>query len=148
MSRRPPRGPRMASERVVYRQVHPKWLQEGRATRQAFAPGGVGTMSLTDADLRGAVESCCFYRAQGFESAGSAVLRVSSLENIEINDENAGGSVWSDPLNVADDGIDDVAHARAEFPEPCGSSRRKSIARRLADSCSKADFVPVGEDDC
>lgn len=53
----------MNDETLLQRQIHPSWVQESRATSQAFRPGAQdgGLLSVYDGDLIAPYEAWCHY---------------------------------------------------------------------------------------
>lgn len=73
-------------KRMLHRQVHPSWIQQGRFTSQTFlpTPKDVGLLSVYDGDQIDAQQSFVHYTSvQALVSAG--VVSVSVGEVTEVN---------------------------------------------------------------
>jgi hypothetical protein len=109
----------MTGSSLLYRQVHPSWVQLGRVTSQAFrpTPKDQKKLSVYDGERITAEKAWQHYTSiLRFSSAG--VLAVTTNECVSL-----GLSVAADPTPFPE-------HARIDFT-PFRENEVKSIAKRL-----------------
>lgn len=136
-----PRGPEIPATNgdhpvVVYRAVHPDFVQEGRVTSQAYRLSGAdgGLLSVRDGRVVSAEEACHRHRAQGRRAAGVAALQVQDYHGHNVR-------VFEDPCTVAEDGFDDDSHALADL-----RALSPTAAGRLGKKLVRASTVRLFED--
>lgn len=123
--------PQLTSPEALFRQVHPKFLQEGKISAQAFMPGSDSTLSVARGSKVDAEAANARFVAQGRESAASARLALGDFDAESI-------PVFDDP-NEADD-----AHAFAQYEHVPRRKDREKIASRLRAKASVAyERLPV-----
>lgn len=113
-------GGGVTDDTFLFRQVHPSWLKEGRATSQAFTPTPKDNrkLSVYDGDRIGAAESWNHYTGElGFRSVG--VLAVTARE---CQAENT--SARPDPRPFPQ-------HAVIDFSDVPSQSRVRATGKRL-----------------
>lgn len=117
------------SDQLLYRQVHPSWIQEGRPSSQTFSPTpkDEGKLSVFDGNQITAVASYEYYTGtQQLQSAG-----VVALSTVEVESE---GRTW------AVDGIPIPSHAYIDF-NSAPEKQWKKIAQKLKQHASARGWV-------
>ncbi|MDA3939235.1 MAG: hypothetical protein PF693_07995 [Spirochaetia bacterium] len=107
---------------LLYRQIHPSWLQGQRVTSQAFkpTPKDKKKLSLYDGDMVSAEESWKHFTIeQGLSSIGCLAVSVEECSNQDLNIE-------SDPLTFP-------AHVLVDFEKHSGNQIEKK-AKKLRHS--------------
>ena len=76
----------MNDQTVLWRQVHPSWVQKGRPSSQLFKPTrkDEGKLSVSDGDQVTAEASWTSYIQAGFESAGVMSVYFSECTDLEV----------------------------------------------------------------
>lgn len=77
----------MTPETLLYRQVNPDWVKEGRPTSQTFTPfpKDAGQLSVYNGDKWTAEESFDhFTQTQGFKATGNVAVTVSECQTVEL----------------------------------------------------------------
>ena len=82
----------MNSDTLLYRQVHPNWIEEGLPTSQSFTPTPKDEMRLSvyDGDRTDAASAWEHYIRQGLSSHGVVAVTVEECERLGL-------TVVSDP---------------------------------------------------
>ena len=80
-------SPGMNAGTLLHRQVHPSWVQEGRATSQVFKPTSKDEkcLSVYDGDQIDAEAAWRHYvETSGYNSIGILAVTVGECENLEL----------------------------------------------------------------
>jgi hypothetical protein len=78
----------MNSQTLLFRQIHPSWIQQGRATSQAFTPTqkDATQLSVYDGDQITAEESWKHYTdILGLNSYGTLAITISECNNVQLS---------------------------------------------------------------
>lgn len=113
-------------EELLHRQVHPAFVQQGRAGSQAFkpTPKDEGQLSVARGALSSAEAAFDLYTTKlGLESAGVLSVTVAECEGVGLK-------AYPDPLVEP---IEDPAHAFVDY-RSCKTSQIEKLAKRLAAS--------------
>jgi hypothetical protein len=105
----PPPGPVLQDpEELLYRQVHPSWIQAGRPTSQAFRP------TSKDEGLLSVSRGACTTAEQAFRlHTEEKKLHSAGVWSVVVADcTSAGRVVYADPITHP---VDDAAHAVVDF---------------------------------
>lgn len=111
----------MTPETLLWRQVHPSFMEGGQPSSQVFrpTPKDLDRLSFDDGDRIDAVAAWRrFTEQRGLQSVGVLALQVLELEQQE--------------LTVAADGVPDPEHVSVAFTGKA-SSQRKAISKKLRD---------------
>jgi len=114
-------------EELLFRQVHPSFVRDGRPSSQAFrpTPKDAGRLSVARGSLTTASAACELFTGQlGLPSAGTWGVTVGECREQALN-------VLPDPLQSPPDEIDDPAHAVVDFT-PHSKSQAEGKGARLA----------------
>jgi hypothetical protein len=114
-------------EELLFRQVHPAFVRDGRPSSQAFrpTPKDEGKLSVARGSLTTAAAAYELYTAgMGLRSAGSWALSVAECREQTLQ-------VLPDPLISPPEKIADPAHAVIDFT-PYSKSQREAKGTRLA----------------
>lgn len=98
-------------EELLYRQVHPSFIRDGRPTRQAFrpTPKDESRLSVARGSLTTPQEAHEHYTgARGLASVGTWALSVGEVES-------EGLRAFPDPLTAPPESVPDPAHAVVDF---------------------------------
>lgn len=76
----------MTSETRLLRQIHPKFVKQGRVTSQAFKPmpKDEGKLSVYDGDMITSADSWKHYRERKLESVGVRAVTVAECNNEQL----------------------------------------------------------------
>jgi hypothetical protein len=115
-------------EELLFRQVHPNFLRDGRPTGQAFRPTqkDAGKLSVARGVLTTAQRAYEHYtNARGLRSAGTWGITVAECKK-------EGLVARPDPLTSPPENVADPAHAIVDFTEVASMSQREAKGARLA----------------
>ena len=123
-------------EELLFRQVHPSFVRDGRPSSQAFRPMPKDDGKLSVA--RGALTTSgaaydLFVNGLGFPSAGTWGITVA-----ECSEQNL--SVFPDPLQAPPENVADPAHAVVDF-SPHSKSQAEARGARLARKASQRGIL-------
>lgn len=109
----------MNDDTLLYRQVHPDWIQDGRATSQTFrpTPKDEQRLSIHDGDRISAADAWRQYTNQGLESHGVIAVTKGECDLFKL-------AVLPNPLPGSPE------HMLIDFTGKSGN-QTKRIARRL-----------------
>ena len=113
----------MNDETLLYRQVHPRFVQAGEMTSQVFqpTPKDEGKLSVYDGDIIGPDESWRHYTAQqGLPSCGVVAVSVAECKALGL-------SVQPDPAPY-------LEHAVIVFEGLSGTATKRKADRLKADA--------------
>lgn len=112
-------------EEVLFRQVHPSFMQGDAPSSQSFmpTPKDNNKLSVDRSALTTAKDSYGLYTGNGFESAAVYGLTVGEFRGQDI-------PCIGDPLDASDGKAANPAHALADY-EAHAPSRQKTKAKRL-----------------
>jgi hypothetical protein len=73
-------------DEVLFRQVHPKFIVEGRPTRQIFTPmrKDAGLLSVDRSSKCSAAQSCAAHIDQGFQTSGALGVTVTEVASASL----------------------------------------------------------------
>jgi hypothetical protein len=110
---------------VLYRQIHPSFIDDGVPSKQPFmpTPKDAGKLSVDRAELTSAKESYALYTGSGRQSVAVYGVSVGEFEEETI-------ACFADPLSEAEDQPENKAHAVADY-SPHSSNQQKLKATRL-----------------
>lgn len=111
----------MTPETLLYRQVHPSWVRDGRITSQAFHPTSKdnNNLSVYDGDQITPEDAWNHYtNVLEFKSSGVVAVSVADCEDQELG-------VTSDPQPAF------LEHVLIDF-SGIATNRMKRVARRLS----------------
>ena len=111
----------MASK-LLYRQIHPKFILNDRVTSQAFTPGAGKRLSVYDGDMIAAEEAWKHYVGMGLRSSG-----VMAVTKAECGLQNL--LVIPDPVDYDEHVVIDFNH----LSQRC----RKDAAKHLAGNANR-----------
>jgi hypothetical protein len=114
-------------EELLYRQVHPSFVRDGRPSSQAFrpTPKDHGKLSVAQGSLTTAAAAFELYTAGlVLPSAGTWAVSVGDCREQVLN-------VFSDPLTSPPEKVADPAHAVVDF-SPHSKSQGEAKGARLA----------------
>jgi hypothetical protein len=117
----------MDSEELLYRQVLPAWVQDGRPSGQAFTPTKKDKYKLSvDRESLITAEGAFFLHTDGrnLRSAGTWAITVAQCAQKTLG-------CFSDPLASPPELVPDPAHCLVDF-EPLSKSRRAMAGSFLA----------------
>jgi hypothetical protein len=120
-------GPVSDDEELLFRQVHPAFVRDGRPSSQAFrpTPKDEGKLSVARGSLTTAAAAYELYTAgMGLQSAGSWALSVAECREQALH-------VVPDPLTSPPAKVADPAHAVIDFAS-YSNSQREAKGSRLA----------------
>ena len=111
-------------DELLWRQIHPKFVQDGRATSQAFRPSpkDEDQLSVDRGHLTTAADSHSRYVRSGFESAGILAVTIGECGY-------HGLPVYSDPVPEGDH--PNPAHALVDYRALPSRGRREAVAKML-----------------
>jgi hypothetical protein len=114
----------VSESHLLYRQVHPAWVQDTRVSSQAFKPSkkDEDKLSVSDGTKTSPLDSYNRFVNLKFKSSG--VWAVSTLEV-----ENAGLSAFSEPVTTPEP---DPAHAYIDFTDLTNSQQQKAADKLAA----------------
>lgn len=116
-------------EEVLFRQIHPNWIDDGVPASIGFVPSekdqdklSVDRSSITDAE-----SSHALYTSQGYKSDAVYGVAVGEFEEQGIN-------CFSDPIKGNDNTIENLAHAYADYSAhtPSQQKKRAQLIKRKA----------------
>ena len=112
-------------EEVLFRQVHPGFMQDDAPSSQSFmpTPKDNNKLSVDRSALTTAKDSYELYTGNGFESAAVYGLTVGEFRRQDI-------PCIEDPLDASDGQAANPAHALADY-EAHAPSQQKTKAKRL-----------------
>ena len=128
-------------EEMLFRQVHPSFVRDGRPSSQALRPTkkDEGTLSVARGSLCTAEDAFLHHtRTLGLSSAGTWGVLVGDCSE-------QGLPVFPDPITAPPGRFPDPAHAFVDFRELSGSqieARGARLARRAAERGPQ--FLPKG----
>lgn len=110
---------------ILFRQVHPTWIDGGEPTSLTFIPSAKdqNKLSLDRSSLTSAENAHVLYTRNGSLSAAVYGLSVGEFSNQNINCE-------ADPIDKTDSQEENPAHAIADYSE-FGTSAQRKIAKKL-----------------
>jgi hypothetical protein len=114
-------------DELLFRQVHPSFVRDGRPSSQAFrpTPKDEGRLSVARSSLTTASEAFELYaKGRGLPSVGTWAVTVG-----ECNEQ--GLKAFADPLTAPPEKIPDPAHAIIDFT-PHSKSQAEARGMRLA----------------
>ena len=115
------------SEELLYRQVLPAWVQDGRPSGQAFTATKKDEYQLSvDRESLITAEGAFLLHTEGrnLRSAGSWAVTVAECAQLTLK-------CFSDPLSSPPEPVADPAHCRVDFA-PLSNSKRKIAGSFLA----------------
>ena len=117
------------AEEVLFRQIHPQFIENGEPASHSFMPqsSDEGLMSVDRGSLTSAADSHALYVSTGRESAAVYGVTVSEFKG---EDEQKSITCVADPLAATATSPANPAHALADY-SPYSKSRWKVIAKRL-----------------
>ena len=113
---------------LLYRQIHPGFIHDGRVSSQAFSPTpkDENQLSVDRSSLTTARESFEFFISrEGCQSAGVYGVTVGECRNCDL-------SVRADPLEPSPSSAGNAAHALIDFSALPSNSQREKRAKKLA----------------
>jgi hypothetical protein len=113
---------------MLYRQVHPSWVRDGRPSSQAFTPTKKDADNLSvDRSTLISAEDAFTLHVQGrrLESAGTWAVTVEECENLTLG-------CFSSPTTSPPDIVDDPAHANIDFSGLPSRGRKEAAGALLA----------------
>ena len=119
-------------ETSLWRQVHPKWVQEGEITSQTFTPThkDKGKLSVYDGDQINAEDAWTHYVERlGWDSAGVVSVSV--------------GDCIRESLDVAVDPTLFPEHVLIDFNAHTSKNKRKTIGKKLTSIARERGWVYV-----
>lgn len=130
------RGPLLQQpDEMLYRQVHPSWLREGRITSQVFNPfpKDKGLLSVTREEMTTAEATYSLFTSRGFFSVGVVAVKVEECSQTALE-------AYHDPEDKA--GFEDPAHSVIDFRALINLDKeRKRRAQVLADKAKQRGFI-------
>lgn len=114
-----------AIDEVLFRQVHPTFVRDGRPTSQAFkpTPKDAGRLSVSRSALCEASEAFALYtETRQLDSAGVWGITVGECRDVGLE-------AHGDPLTSPPDEYSDPAHAVVDFT---AIERRKEVEAKAA----------------
>ncbi len=114
-------------EELLFRQVHPSFVRDGRPSSQAFRPTAKdeGKLSVARSSLTTAADAFELHTTGlGLPSAGTWAVTVGECREQVLN-------VLPDPLTSPPDKVNDPAHALVDFT-PHSKSQGEAKGARLA----------------
>lgn len=130
------------SDEVLFRQIHPRFLDKGEPASDRFMPqpNDNGFMSVDRESLTSAADSFALYVRSGRSSAAVFGISVG-----EFGAESIGCK--SDPIRSADGEADNPAHALADYTTQEPKSH-KNISKRLKrKAMGRGQLHPTPEED-
>ena len=147
MSERDPHGKPLPLDVDCHRQLADgRWaILLGRPASDLFKPrpNDHGLLSLTDGRLRSPEEAWRFAKGRGFGTKGTSTAAAQIYADAET-------PVSSDPLTADRDGLDDPAHAVADFrgvPRKKWGARAKPLRRKSRITFLDPEFDPTPRTD-
>ena len=130
-----PRGSQLTDiQELLFRQVNPGWIQDGRITPQAFGPFPVdrGLLSVSRGALTTAQASYELFVGRGRQSVGVASVSVEECKQVDL-------LAYGDPEDQA--GIEDPAHAVIDYRHLIANDKeRKRKAKALSIKAQQRGF--------
>lgn len=123
------------ADEMLYRQVNPTWLREGRITSQVFNPfpKDKGLLSVTREQMTTAEATYRLFTGRGLLSAGVVAVKVEECSQTALE-------AYHDPEDKV--GIEDPAHSVIDFRTLINMDKeRKRRAQVLADKAKQRGFV-------
>jgi hypothetical protein len=120
-------GNRLTDPReVLFRNIHPSWIQDGKPTSQAFRPTlkDEGRLSLDRGSMTTAQDSFRLHTcAKGLQAEAVYGVSVDEFlnENIECFDDPIEGGAYT---------VENLCHCIADF-RPHGGSKPETISKKL-----------------
>ncbi|MCK0510023.1 hypothetical protein [Aromatoleum buckelii] len=113
------------SSEVLFRQIHPNFLENGEPSSDRFRPSekDLNKLSVDRSALTTAAQSHGLYTSNGRASAAVFGLSVGEFESEMI-------SCHSDPVVGTDTAVENPAHALADYSAHT-SQKQKLIAKKL-----------------
>jgi hypothetical protein len=116
------------AEELLYRQVHPSWMRDGRVSSQAFTPtkkdqGQLSTARSAMTSPKGAFR--LHTEGRGLPSAGTWAVSVAECEAFELR-------VFHAPTTCPPEPVADPAHAIVDFSTLESNSRKDAMGAKLA----------------
>ena len=120
-------GPLDDAEELLFRQVHPSFVRDGRPSSQAFRPTKKDEKKLSVA--RGALTDAkaAYELHVGAKKAGSVGTWGVTVGECLLH----GLSTFEDPVLAADDQVEDVAHAVVDFSPLTSNGQIEAKASQL-----------------
>lgn len=123
------------ADEMLYRQVNPTWLREGRITSQVFNPfpKDKGLLSVTREQMTTAEATYSLFTGRGLLSAGVVAVKVEECSQTTLE-------AYHDPEDKV--GFEDPAHSVIDFRTLINMDKeRKRRAQVLADKAKQRGFV-------
>lgn len=114
------------SDELLYRQIHPNWMNSGRPTSLAFKPSLKDNNHLsTDRSYKTtAAEAYHRYLRLNLKSQGTWGVTVGEFKEVEID-------CFYDPIMDCEGTEDNPAHSYADFSSLEGNNKKKSVGKIL-----------------
>ncbi|MDZ4695029.1 MAG: hypothetical protein SGI86_07735 [Deltaproteobacteria bacterium] len=127
-------------DELLFRQIHPSFVRDGRPTGQAFRPTkkDEGKLSVARSTLTTAAQAFHMHtRLLSLPSHGTWAVSVQECSQHELK-------VFSDPLTVPPEKVADPAHAFVDF-RGLSNSRTESKATQLRnEALVRGRLHPIG----
>ena len=111
---------------LLFRQVHPNFLDAGEISSAAFRPSAkdAGRLSVDRSTLTTSEDSFLLHTAaKKLASAGTYAVSVEEFSEVDV-------SCYPDPLDASGDQPENPAHAYGDF-NGLSSGKQKAVAKRL-----------------
>lgn len=118
-------------DKLFYRQIHPKFVQNGRVTSQAFRTDKCEPLSVYDSKMFDPQSAWKHYTDNGYLSVG--VMAVTDAECVAHD------------LEVVTDSVDFWGHASIKFGELSMTAKRKIAKYLVTDAVARGwCYQPTG----
>ena len=119
-------------EELLFRQVHPTWLRDGRLSGQAFTPTKKDKDLLSTARSSLTSAEAAFYlhtHRRELMSAGTWAVNVAECEEANV-------TPFHDPTTAPPDKVADPAHTSVDFSSLPSNSKKEAAGAWLARSAA------------